>query len=1022
MTARPLRLLHVTHQYAPAIGGAERYITDLSETLVARGHAVDVFTSAAVDGNTWRDTLPAREQINGVNVRRFHSRPRARAAWRLLEWGKRQWQARPQRRQPLAEAAIWYGNGPVLPGLAPAILRRASDYELVHISQLHYAHALSAYRAAKARGLPVVLTPHLHVEQPETYAVGYMRAMLKGADAVLAVSGAEAEFLVREGLSTRVVVGGNGLVMERFPPHNREVARARFGLGKDDFVVLFLGRKTAYKGLEMALRAVQSLHQAGPRIRILAVGPETEYSRALWAAQPDLAHITIRDRVSDDERLAALTACDVLALPSVGEAFGIVYLEAWAYAKPVIGADIEAVRLGDRPRRQRLLGRPARARRLGPSPARVDGAAGAGPVHGHGGAGEAGAALYDGAHCGRGRGNVWAGAAEKELNFPFPMLTRGNAPLDATKKRSVVAVVEPSKFVIPMKIGIHLLVAWIPIFMGMTGLSGLGSARPFLYTCYMPVVGRSCIDTTPTKIPMQISLLNVNLVGRDAVGQNLIHQLRFFQRRGDDVQIFVESAPDGVPEDVRAATRVVTMGDLLARRDEHFATSDLYIYHYPGRYTLLESIKRLDRGAVIFCFHNVTPPDMWGHAEQRAALEHDVAGISKLAPYADLLVTVSPFNAAQLVADHSVDPARVHTVPLAVPLDRFRPGPPSTKLLDQHQLDGQRVILFVGRMAHNKRVDLLIQALPRVREQVPTATLLLVGDDRSNDAFRENVAAMKVQAEHLGVADAVLFTGPVADLPPYYQLADVYATASLHEGFGVPLLEAMASGVPVVASEATAHPWVAGEAALLVPPEDVDALAASIVRVLKEEALRTDLVRRGLGRAAEFSSERYNIRWAEAVHEATQWLPRGAYPKPLSEDGRAKKSAGKLNGNVQTRNRMGEYRAKVTDELLQDDVEQLAKAADVMQRDYVVHSDAPLVGALIAWVRRNLTSHLREPYIDPTLRRQETFNWQAVQMVRALVQRQTALEAEIAALRARLMENTEEENTEGDIAEGHEEL
>ena len=343
MIARPLRLLHVTHQYAPAIGGAERYITDLSETLAARGHAVDVFTSAAVDGNTWRDALTAREQIRGVHVRRFRSRLRARSAWRLLEWGKRQWQTNPQRRQPLAEAAVWYGNGPVLPNLAPTILRRARDYDLVHISQLHYAHALPAYWAAKARGLPVVLTPHLHVEQPETYGVGYMRAMLRGADAVLAVSRAEADFLVRENLSTRVVIGGNGLVLERFPPRSREVARAQLGLGEDDFVVLFLGRKTAYKGLEEVLRAGRSLHPTHPPMQILAVGPETEYSRALWQAQESLAHVTIRDRVSDNERLNALAACDVLALPSVGEAFGIVYLEAWAYSKPVIGADIEAV-------------------------------------------------------------------------------------------------------------------------------------------------------------------------------------------------------------------------------------------------------------------------------------------------------------------------------------------------------------------------------------------------------------------------------------------------------------------------------------------------------------------------------------------------------------------------------------------------------------------------------------------------------------------------------------------------------
>ena len=82
-----MHLLHVSHQYAPAIGGSERYITDLSEEMVRRGHHVDVFTSRAVDYLTWKSALPGRETINGVQVRRFKSLTRRGHTWRALDIG-----------------------------------------------------------------------------------------------------------------------------------------------------------------------------------------------------------------------------------------------------------------------------------------------------------------------------------------------------------------------------------------------------------------------------------------------------------------------------------------------------------------------------------------------------------------------------------------------------------------------------------------------------------------------------------------------------------------------------------------------------------------------------------------------------------------------------------------------------------------------------------------------------------------------------------------------------------------------
>ncbi len=335
-----MRLLHVSHQYRPAIGGAEAYITDLSEELVARGHQVDVFTSRSLDYHTWRSELPRREHLAGVDVHRFSSLPRNGSAWRALDYGFGHYWASGARRY---EPYIFYGNGPLCPMLFGAILRSAQRYDLMHISHLHYSHAYTAYVAARLRHLPVVLTPHLHVEQRSTHDVGYMRAVLQGSDAVLAVSQAEGDYLLSHGLGREVAVAGNGLRLERFPPLDVVRSRARFGIPEQAFVVLFLGRKTEYKGLDTCLEAFRALRRQRPNVVLLAAGPETDYSQRLWSDAGAVEGLIVRGALSEEDKLAALAASDVLAVPSSGEAFGIVYLEAWAYCKPVIGARIAAV-------------------------------------------------------------------------------------------------------------------------------------------------------------------------------------------------------------------------------------------------------------------------------------------------------------------------------------------------------------------------------------------------------------------------------------------------------------------------------------------------------------------------------------------------------------------------------------------------------------------------------------------------------------------------------------------------------
>jgi len=335
-----MRLLHVTHQYPPAIGGSEKYIADLSESLAARGHHVDVYTSRSRDYRTWANELPARAQVGGVLVRRFWSVRRTPLLWRVLDESLRRYWARPS---AWYEPFILIGGGPLCPGMFIELLRTARRYDLVHLNCLVYSHAFYAYLAARRQGVPVVLTPHVHAGQRETYGLGYQMRVLRGSARVFADTEAERSFLVRLGLDPdRVHVAGVGVRPETHPRRDPATCRRRLGLPESAFVLLFLGRQVAYKGLAAVVEAFRALRQQHSHVHLLVVGPETPFSHALFRGCTDEPGLTNLGAVTDDVRLDALNAADCLVLPSAGEAFGIVFLEAWVVGKPVVGPETDA--------------------------------------------------------------------------------------------------------------------------------------------------------------------------------------------------------------------------------------------------------------------------------------------------------------------------------------------------------------------------------------------------------------------------------------------------------------------------------------------------------------------------------------------------------------------------------------------------------------------------------------------------------------------------------------------------------
>jgi glycosyltransferase involved in cell wall biosynthesis len=231
---------------------------------------------------------------------------------------------------------------------------------------------------------------------------------------------------------------------------------------------------------------------------------------------------------------------------------------------------------------------------------------------------------------------------------------------------------------------------------------------------------------------------------------------------------------------------------------------------------------------------------------------------------ADRVLTVSEASKRDILHHFRVSPAKVEVIPNAID-DRFRTPPSDEEMAqvrERYQLHAP-FLLYAGTVKPHKNVERLIEAFGDLRRRgFDHVKLLVIGDEVSKQAtLRHAVHRCKLHTH-------VRFFGfvPHRMLAVLYRLADAFVFPSLYEGFGLPPLEAMASGTPVVTSNVSSLPEVVGEAALLVDPYDPIAIADALERLLCDESLRRTLVERGLARAREFSWER-SVRRIRRVYE-----------------------------------------------------------------------------------------------------------------------------------------------------------
>ncbi len=357
------------------------------------------------------------------------------------------------------------------------------------------------------------------------------------------------------------------------------------------------------------------------------------------------------------------------------------------------------------------------------------------------------------------------------------------------------------------------------------------------------------MNQTPIPPPEAHQLLPV-LEPEDAIGNYALALRGFLREMGLKSRIFVFAGNTSHPGEVFPFT------DHRRRR----SPDNLLIFHTAIGSPLAGYFAGCpDRKILVH--HNVTPARFFVPWDREVAyLAHLArAQLKLMAPLAAAAVADSPYNRRELLELGSVDP---EVIPLIFDWDRLD-GPVDPGVMERYR-DGRTNILFVGRLAPNKKQEDLIRFFACYQKHYdPAARLILVGEDERFPVYRR---ALEKMVRDLDL-QKVIFTGKVSlpRLRAYYRTASLFLCLSEHEGLGVPLVESLFFRVPVIALAAAAVPSTLAGSGVLVRKKDPLRLAALARRILADPGLREEILKGQDSRLEYFRTFPYRKRWETVI-------------------------------------------------------------------------------------------------------------------------------------------------------------
>jgi len=337
----------------------------------------------------------------------------------------------------------------------------------------------------------------------------------------------------------------------------------------------------------------------------------------------------------------------------------------------------------------------------------------------------------------------------------------------------------------------------------------------------------------------------------DAIGDSARRVRDMLRAAGHASDLFALTMDDDLRNEVRP------FSDPAARR------GDVTIFHFALPSPMTQAFASLD-GARLLQYHNITPAAFFAPYDaglfRLAALGRQE--LRTLVGHVDLALGDSDFNRREL---EEMGFAPTAVMPIAIDTERVT-GAPRRPALEKMLGDGLINILFVGRIVPNKRIEDHIRLAEMYKRYVDSYyRFIFVGRYDGLPRYYAQVRALITEFRML--PDRFWFTGPVPDedLAAFYRWADVYVSLSEHEGFCVPLLEAMAADVPVLAYAAGAVPETMGGAGVLFAPKDLEFAAEMMGTLVYDRPVRDAVVLGQRRRLADFAPDRIEARLKEVL-------------------------------------------------------------------------------------------------------------------------------------------------------------
>ena len=328
----------------------------------------------------------------------------------------------------------------------------------------------------------------------------------------------------------------------------------------------------------------------------------------------------------------------------------------------------------------------------------------------------------------------------------------------------------------------------------------------------------------------------------DAIGNDTIALSGAIKDMGYDTAIYAENIDKRLPNGI--AKKVDKLKDLRS--------DDILIYHKSTGTDLTFKIDQF-KCRRIMVYHNITPPEFFRPYSISATklTEYGYKGVEYLRDKIDYVLAVSAYNKAELLKMGYTCPIDIR--PILIKFDDYKQAPDEAVM--QKYSDGRTNLVFVGRIAPNKKQENLIRALYCYKKYDPEARLILVGSYTGMENYYER---LQKYAAALGLSDSVVFTGHIRfpEILAYYRTATAFVCMSEHEGFCVPLAEAMFFDVPIIAYDAAAISDTLGGCGVLLDDNSPEFAAAVIDRVVHDKALREYIIEGQRKRLEDFAYER----------------------------------------------------------------------------------------------------------------------------------------------------------------------